>query len=149
MRREAGFTLIEIMVVIAIMGILSALAMPTYRTWQYRAYGTEATLMAKQIMDAQIIYFLENNKFYPDNITLDINHDDASNDPDILAVKNNLNIVVPSGHLLNYTFAGVNMPGAETFDLTIASSGGFDIVKGSNFIHYVLDRNGNITNWTP
>jgi prepilin-type N-terminal cleavage/methylation domain-containing protein len=148
-KRTSGFTLIEVMVVIGIIGILGALAMPTYRTWQYRAYGTEASIMAKQILDAQIVYFLENNRFYPDNDILEIYHNDPSDDNDILAVKNNINIVIPSGHLLNYTLAGANAAGGETFNLTIASSGGFDIVKGSSLIQYQLDRNGNITNLNP
>jgi prepilin-type N-terminal cleavage/methylation domain-containing protein len=65
MRRQEGFTLIELMVVIAILGILAVTAMPFYQTWTQRAYGTQATALTKQLVDAEIMYFLEHNDFYP------------------------------------------------------------------------------------
>lgn len=54
------------MVVIAILGILAVTAMPFYQTWTQRAYGSQANLMLKSLMDGQIMYYLENNKFYPE-----------------------------------------------------------------------------------
>jgi prepilin-type N-terminal cleavage/methylation domain-containing protein len=66
MRRQTGFTLVELLVVIAIVGILAVTAMPFYQTWTQRAYGSQANLMMKSLMDGQIMYYLENNKFYPE-----------------------------------------------------------------------------------
>jgi hypothetical protein len=40
--------------------------MPFYQTWTQRAYGSQANLMMKGLMDGQIMYYLENNKFYPE-----------------------------------------------------------------------------------
>jgi len=65
MRRQSGFTLVELLVVIAILGILAVTAMPFYQTWTQRAYGSQANLMMKNLMDGQIMYYLENNRFFP------------------------------------------------------------------------------------
>ena len=60
-----GFTLIEIMVAVAIMGILAATAIPVYHTYRQRTYGSEASTMMKNILDAEIFYFLKNENFFP------------------------------------------------------------------------------------
>ncbi|WP_269784347.1 MULTISPECIES: type IV pilin protein [Delftia] len=42
MKRSAGFTLIELMIVVAVVGILSAIAMPSYNEYIRRGHRAEA-----------------------------------------------------------------------------------------------------------
>jgi prepilin-type N-terminal cleavage/methylation domain-containing protein len=63
MRRQEGFTLPEILVAIVILGILIASSLPAYRTYQQRAYVSEASLMLRQILT----YDLEEVKRGMDN----------------------------------------------------------------------------------
>ena len=145
MKRQSGFTILEILVSVAIVGILSATAVPLYHTWQGRAYGSEAAIMLKQIIGAEINYFLENNKFFPEDTTYTILHD-GEPDPQnaIEAIHENLHITISQGHFLEYALQGVNVPGSESFSLTIQSrDGDFDIVKGKDTVIATIDRYGN------
>lgn len=63
MNKQSGFTLIELMIVVAIVGILAAVAMPSYRDYVMRSRIADATsgLASKRVKLEQ---FYDNNRTY-------------------------------------------------------------------------------------
>ena len=107
MIKQAGFTLVELMVSLAIVGILIATSIPTYQTWRQRAYGQEATVMARQILDGQVLYYLEHNDFFPEGASSTIiipDTDIGITQQNIQDVADALNISIPIEHPLVYEF---------------------------------------------
>jgi len=60
-----GFSLIELMVALAIVAILSAVALPAYGNYLTRARRAEGRVALMQMMQQQEIYFSQNNSYSP------------------------------------------------------------------------------------
>jgi len=66
-RLNSGFTLIELMIVVAIIGILAAVAIPQYQNYVARAQVSEALVLASGAKTAVAEYFNVNGKFPANN----------------------------------------------------------------------------------
>jgi len=64
-RKQRGFTLIELMIVVVIIAILAAMAIPRFMRASVRGKQTEARLILKQIYTMQRAYRQENDTYYP------------------------------------------------------------------------------------
>lgn len=63
--KQQGFSLIELMIVVAIIGILSAIAIPTYQNYVARAQASEGTSLLSGLR-SQIVEVYNNTGVCPD-----------------------------------------------------------------------------------
>ncbi|MBQ3834983.1 MAG: prepilin-type N-terminal cleavage/methylation domain-containing protein [Elusimicrobia bacterium] len=66
MKKTKGFTLVELIIVIVIVGILSIVAVPVYKGYTKKAMGTEGKSLLGSIATAERVYFAEYN-YYCEN----------------------------------------------------------------------------------
>jgi len=69
LKRNAGFTMLELIMVIIIIGVLAALAVPQYVSFVEKARAAEAINYIGAIKSAEIAYAAENSSGYYGNMT--------------------------------------------------------------------------------
>ena len=65
-----GFTLVEILIVVVIIGILATVAIPTYFKYVERGYASDAKVQIKNILQNAELYYQVTNDWPPDVETL-------------------------------------------------------------------------------
>ncbi len=62
-KTEQGFTLIELMIVVGIIGLLATIAIPKYLQWQAKSVQSEAKANLGGVYSAEIAFFGEKNRY--------------------------------------------------------------------------------------
>ncbi len=70
MKKNAGFTLIELMIVVAIIGIISAIAYPSYDSYMKKSRRADAKTAMTQMADRQERFYLQNNSYTTNTVNV-------------------------------------------------------------------------------
>ena len=120
LRGQKGFTLIELMIVVAIIGILAAIAIPNFLNYQCKAKQSEAKANLGNIRTSQEAYFAEYDTYADEMSSIGF------------ATKGNK----------KYTYY---MTSADSSAFTAGAS--TDNLKGTNDV-WTIDEDGVLTNVT-
>ena len=63
LRQKKGFTLIELMIVIAIIGILAAIAIPQFAAYRVRGFNADAQTHVRNMATSLEAYFADNQTY--------------------------------------------------------------------------------------
>jgi type IV pilus assembly protein PilA len=91
---QKGFTLIELMIVIAIIGILAAVALPAYQDYTIRARMSEPLALLGEAKNSMTEFFIANGSLPADAAQAGIRTTIGTDLVDTMAVNANGNITV-------------------------------------------------------
>lgn len=117
MKRAKGFTLVELVIVIVIVGILSIVAVPIYRGYTRKAMASEGKALLGTIQTAEKVYFAENAAFKSASGSIDTELDvDARSNKYFTSFEIT---VAESGSSAKYTATTTGNGGASGITLAI------------------------------
>jgi len=140
MKRSSGFTLIELMIVIAVIGILAAIALANYSEYVLRSKVSEAVSTLSQ-MSTKLEQYFQDNRSY-------VNSCVAGTVAPLPAATNNFTFSCPTRTDITYTVraTGINQMAGFVYEIspdnvkkTVAVGAGW---AGSGNDCWVLNKGG-------
>ena len=110
-KRDEGFTLIEVMIVVAIIAILAAIAIPQLSVYRTKSYNTAAVSDLKNAAIAQEAYYVDNRQ-YTNSIS------NLTTIPYNLSISQGVNVAVSSATNEAYLMTAYHSAGNKTYTLS-------------------------------
>ena len=110
-RDEKGFTLIEVLIVVAIVGILACIAIPTFATYKTKALDSTAKADLRNAAAAQEAYYIDNDTYSPSLANLE-------ESPYNFLLSAEVNITVTTADTSGYQMSAVHSGSGKVFTLT-------------------------------
>lgn len=110
-RRDEGFTLIEVMIVVAIVAILAAIAIPQLSVYRTKSYNTAAISDLKNAAIAQEAYYVDSRRYTSDIGNLTLN-------PYNFYISQGINMAVSSATNEAYLMTAYHSAGNKTYTLS-------------------------------
>lgn len=110
-RDERGFTLIELMIVIAIIGILAAIAIPQFSAYRTRSYNAGANADLRNAATAQEAYYVDESTYTSDVSNLEgSSYGLYTTDKVTVAIE-------PGADTQSYSMSSFHSSGDKTYEL--------------------------------
>ena len=122
MHSKKGFTLIELMIVVAIIGILAAIAIPNFLRYQAKSKQSEAKVNLKGIFTSEASYFAEKNS-YGNLLVIGYLPSGGWSACKYYTFNDGTNT---EGHSSTYSGTGNNTAGVTASNFTIGAEGNID-----------------------
>ncbi len=121
LKKQKGFTLIELMIVVAIIGVLSAIAVPAYKDYVKKSEGATALATMKSLITSAELWYQEKGSFKKESEADILKNLGVKSDSSPLGT-----IAVEAANKLTFTFkAGSAVPENTTISYTREAEAGW------------------------
>ncbi|MCK4403751.1 MAG: prepilin-type N-terminal cleavage/methylation domain-containing protein [candidate division Zixibacteria bacterium] len=128
-----GFTLIELVIVVAIIAILAAMAIPRFMRASTKTKQAEAQLILKQIYTMEMAYRQEKDTYFP-------------GDGSTVVAQPGETIAVLAVEIISPAYYSYSVTGdATTFSATAGSKNATGLDDDPTLDVWTIDQNGNLT----